>query len=57
GREKLLFAPLVFFTILLGIYPSLVLDMIGPSVSALLENYNAAVGTVVETATNATAAH
>ena len=26
-------------TLLLGVYPALVLDMIGPSVSALVENY------------------
>ncbi|QHQ34630.1 NADH-quinone oxidoreductase subunit M [Algicella marina] len=43
GREKLLFAPLVVMTILLGVYPSLVLDVIGPSVSELVENYSAAV--------------
>jgi len=35
-REKLLMAPLVIMTILLGIYPVLVLDIIGPSVEALL---------------------
>ncbi len=52
GREKLLFAPLVFFTILLGIYPALVLDIIGPSVEALLDNFETAVG-VVETTTPA----
>jgi NADH-quinone oxidoreductase subunit M len=28
-------------TILLGVYPALVTDIIGPSVSALLTNYNA----------------
>ncbi|MGR3660116.1 MAG: NADH-quinone oxidoreductase subunit M [Paracoccaceae bacterium] len=42
GREKAIFAPLVFMTILLGIYPSLILDIIGPSVEALLINYHAA---------------
>ncbi len=41
-REKLLFAPLIVFTIVLGLYPALVLDQIGPSVSALLEGYNTA---------------
>ncbi|MEM7241860.1 MAG: NADH-quinone oxidoreductase subunit M [Pseudomonadota bacterium] len=35
-REKMLMAPLVVMTILLGIYPVLVLDIIGPSVEALL---------------------
>lgn len=43
-REILLFAPLVFFTILLGIYPALVLDIIGPSVEALVHNFETVVG-------------
>ncbi len=42
GREKAIFAPLAFFTILLGIYPSLVTDIIGPSVAALVANYEMA---------------
>jgi NADH-quinone oxidoreductase subunit M len=37
-REKLLFAPLVAFTLLLGIYPAVVLDVIGPSVAALIDH-------------------
>ncbi|MSU88933.1 NADH-quinone oxidoreductase subunit M [Rhodobacteraceae bacterium 2CG4] len=41
-RERLLFAPLVAMTLLLGIYPSLALDQIGPSVAALLNNYELA---------------
>jgi NADH-quinone oxidoreductase subunit M len=36
-REKAIFAPLVAMTLLLGVYPSLVTDIIGPSVSALIE--------------------
>ena len=40
--EKGIFAPLVVMTILLGVYPSLVLDVIGPSTSALLDHYVAA---------------
>ena len=43
--EKGVFAPLAVMTILLGVYPSLVLDVIGPTTSALLDNYVAAVGT------------
>jgi len=35
-------APLVVMTLLLGVYPALVLDIIGPSVSALVENYDVA---------------
>ena len=41
ARERWIFAPLVIMTLLLGIYPSLVTDIIGPSVAALIENYNA----------------
>jgi NADH-quinone oxidoreductase subunit M len=48
-REKLLFAPLVVMTLLLGVYPSLVLDQIGPSVTALLNNYTAALEAVSDT--------
>ncbi len=42
-REKLIFVPLVTMTLLLGVYPALVLDIIGPSVEALVENYETAV--------------
>jgi NADH-quinone oxidoreductase subunit M len=42
-REKAIFAPLVVMTLLLGVYPALVTDIIGPSVEALLNNYHAAV--------------
>jgi NADH-quinone oxidoreductase subunit M len=38
AREKWIMAPLVFMTILLGIYPVLVLDLIGPSVGALVQD-------------------
>jgi NADH-quinone oxidoreductase subunit M len=31
-RERAIFAPLIVMTILLGVYPSLVTDIIGPSV-------------------------
>ena len=41
-REKAIFAPLVAMTILLGVYPSLVTDVIGPSVEALLADQQAA---------------
>ncbi|RLJ60303.1 NADH dehydrogenase subunit M [Litoreibacter meonggei] len=41
-RERAIFAPLVFMTILLGVYPALVLDLIGPSVEALVSNYDTA---------------
>jgi len=43
AREKLVMAPLVAMTLLLGVYPSLVTDRIGPSVAALVQTYHAAV--------------
>jgi len=45
-RERAIFAPLVVMTILLGVYPSLVTDIIGPSVSALVADYQAALPVV-----------
>ncbi len=42
-REKWLFGPLVVATILLGVYPALVLDIIGPSVSALVDHTQTAI--------------
>jgi NADH-quinone oxidoreductase subunit M len=42
AREKLVMAPLIVMTLLLGIYPSLVTDIVGPSVSALVTDYHAA---------------
>jgi NADH-quinone oxidoreductase subunit M len=43
GRERAIFAPLVIMTLLLGVYPSLVTDIIGPSVTALVTDYQAAI--------------
>jgi NADH-quinone oxidoreductase subunit M len=42
GRERAIFAPLVVMTILLGVYPALVTDIIGPSVEALLADHELA---------------
>ena len=50
GREKAIFAPLVAMTLILGVYPSLVTDLIGPSVSALLDQYHAAIPAAAELA-------
>ena len=41
-RERAIFAPLIVMTILLGVYPALVLDIIGPSVAELVTNYDTA---------------
>ncbi|MDP3861535.1 MAG: NADH-quinone oxidoreductase subunit M [Phaeovulum sp.] len=46
-REKLIFAPLVAMTLLLGVYPSLVTDIIGPSVTALVTDYHASLPATV----------
>jgi NADH-quinone oxidoreductase subunit M len=42
-RERATIAPLVVMTLLLGIYPALVTDIIGPSVTAMVADYQAAV--------------
>lgn len=41
-RERLIMAPLIVMTVLLGIYPALVLDIIGPTLNALLDQVTAA---------------
>jgi len=41
-RERAIFAPLVVMTILLGVYPALVLDITGPSVAALVSKFDTA---------------
>ena len=41
-REKLLIAPLAAMTLILGVYPVLITDIIGPSVSALVEGHTLA---------------
>ncbi len=43
-REAIIFAPLVVLTILFGVAPKPVLDMSAASVTALLDNYNHAIG-------------
>ena len=50
GREKLIFAPLVAMTLLLGVYPRLVTDIIGPSVGALISEYHASLPAVADAA-------
>ena len=42
-RERAIFAPLVAMTLLLGVYPSLVTDIIGPTVEQLIGQYDVAV--------------
>ncbi|WP_147124547.1 NADH-quinone oxidoreductase subunit M [Shimia ponticola] len=54
-REKMIFAPLVVMTILLGVYPALILDIIGPSVGALVDQYNTSVAMFAAEANTMTA--
>jgi NADH-quinone oxidoreductase subunit M len=42
-RERTLFAPLIAGTLLLGVYPSLLTDVFGPSVEQLVQGVDAAV--------------
>ncbi|GGG61763.1 NADH-quinone oxidoreductase subunit M [Salipiger pallidus] len=42
-RERWIFAPLVVMTLWLGVYPSAALDITGPAVEALLDNYDTAI--------------
>ena len=42
-RERVIFAPLVVMTLLLGVYPAVVTDLIGPSVGALITEFRASV--------------
>jgi NADH-quinone oxidoreductase subunit M len=43
-REIAIFTPLIVLTLLLGFYPKPVLDMSAASVTALLDNYQHALG-------------
>ena len=54
ARERFVFAPLIIATLLLGVYPSLATDVFGPSVTALLQTYTAALeaSELVQTAAN-----
>lgn len=56
SRERLIFAPLIVMTILLGVYPSLVTDVIGNSTAALISNYDMALA-AAEAATQSAASH
>lgn len=42
-RERAIFAPLIAMTLLLGVYPALVTDIIGPSVGQLVADYHTAI--------------
>jgi NADH-quinone oxidoreductase subunit M len=46
-RERLIFAPLVAMTLILGVYPALVTDITGPAVGALITEFRASVPAAV----------
>jgi len=56
-REKLIFAPLVAMTLLLGVMPTLVTDLIGPSVGALIDHVHASTPAEFLSAAADTATH
>ncbi len=56
SRERAVFAPLIVMTILLGVYPSLVTDIIGPATAALISNYDTALA-AAEAATQVAETH
>lgn len=57
ARERLIFAPLIVMTILLGIYPSLITDIISPSTEALIANFNQSLAAADLSAVPQTASH
>ena len=56
-RERMIFAPLIVMTLLLGVYPSLALDGIGPTVEHLVHNYDLALGQYAPDTAVAAASH
>jgi len=56
-RERFIFAPLVAMTIILGVYPALITDVISPSTTALIETYNAALAAADTSAVTQIASH
>jgi len=56
-RERFVFAPLVAMTLLLGVYPSLVTDVIAPSTEALIANFNQSLAAADTSAATQIASH
>jgi NADH-quinone oxidoreductase subunit M len=50
--ERAIFAPLIIMTLVLGIYPAAVTDMIGPSVAQLVADYTASVAELAAPGSN-----
>jgi len=57
ARERFIFAPLVIMTILLGVYPAVVTDIISPSTAALIENVNQSLAAADTSAVTQIASH
>ncbi|UWQ31474.1 NADH-quinone oxidoreductase subunit M [Leisingera sp. M527] len=57
ARERFVFAPLVVMTLLLGVYPSLVTDVIAPSTEALIANFNQSLAAADTSAATQIASH
>lgn len=57
ARERFVFAPLVAMTLLLGVYPSLVTDIIAPSTEALIANFNQSLAAADTSAATQIASH
>ncbi|MBY6065154.1 NADH-quinone oxidoreductase subunit M [Leisingera aquaemixtae] len=57
ARERFVFAPLVVMTLLLGVYPALVTDIIGPSTEALIANFNQSLAAADTSAATQIASH
>jgi NADH-quinone oxidoreductase subunit M len=53
----MIFAPLVAMTLLLGVYPSLVTDITGPAVAALVDHVHSSVPADMMAAAAETASH
>ncbi|WP_428928627.1 NADH-quinone oxidoreductase subunit M [Marinibacterium sp. SX1] len=56
-RERWIFAPLVAMTLILGVYPSLVTDVIGQSTAALVQSVDTALAGAVDTAGQVASSH
>ncbi|UWQ52567.1 NADH-quinone oxidoreductase subunit M [Leisingera caerulea] len=56
-RERFVFAPLVAMTLILGVYPAVVTDVIGPSTEALIANFNQSLAAADTSAATQIASH
>ncbi|WP_027243619.1 NADH-quinone oxidoreductase subunit M [Leisingera daeponensis] len=57
ARERFVFAPLIAMTLILGIYPAVVTDIIGPSTEALIANFNQSLAAADTSAATQIASH